>query len=81
MGIVSEAQKKFTPNCRYGHGDLNKLRLLTFNNQPRGTIIPTYFEIPGSGPVTMDGNGYSIVLYRCDQCGYTELFDDGIANG
>jgi len=81
MGIISDAQKNVKPNCRYGHGDLERLRLFTEDRQPRGTIIPTYLEIPNTGAAISDGSGYTMTLYRCPKCGYTELFDDGVVNG
>lgn len=81
MGIISNAQTKVTPNCRYGHGDLVRLKLRNEDGLPRGTIISTYLELENMGTAMMDGKGYSITLFRCPTCGYLEIFDDGDYNG
>lgn len=81
MGIIQDAQKKVTPNCRYGHGDLERLKLKNEEGQSRGTIISTYLEIENMGSAMMDGRGYSVSVFRCQTCGYIELFDDGDYNG
>jgi hypothetical protein len=80
MGTTSETVK-VTPMCRYGHGPLGRIRLLNHEEHPRGMVLPTYLEIPGMGPALMDGNGFSVTLFRCSTCGYLELFDDEVANG
>jgi hypothetical protein len=55
--------EKFTPNCRYGHGDLQKLQ--TVFGGEWGLVSSTLgVEVLFTGD-----------LYICATCGYTELFD------
>ena len=53
----------FTPNCRYGHGDLIKAIV---NKSDLFALIVT-----NSPRYSFSGN-----LYICPSCGYTEFFDN-----
>lgn len=55
----------FKPNCRYNHGDLE--RVILPNGDRFAYVIP-----PGAG-VVFTGH-----MYICRICGYTEFFDDEV---
>ena len=68
---------KINPICRYGHGELSVqpgkwaltgIEFETFDtsstvNEPLSTIA-------------LNGNAFTLSIYRCPTCGYLEFFDD-----
>lgn len=69
---------EFIPACRYGHGDLEKVSLVTPEGEPRGMVLPTFRALPDLGNLLADGKGFTVVAYRCAKCGYLEFFDDEV---
>ena len=70
MGLLNDSFL-FKPNCRYGHGDLDKV-----NNR---VGYPNSFGLVGSH---FDENGkphpagvLAVDVFECKTCGYTELFE------
>jgi hypothetical protein len=69
--------EKVTPTCRYGHGPLVQIDLMTSDGKPRGMMLST-FEFSDEKSMAMeDGNGYSVIGFRCSVCRYMEFFDEG----
>ena len=66
---------KFRPECKYGHGELyldNKTWALSgveVTNNPNNTFTTAW-----------NGHAYTLKIYRCNTCGYLELFDDVVEN-
>lgn len=78
--------EKITPTCRYGHGPLNRDKPDTNHYWAvMGAVnIPLTAMSPVNKPIsdTQSSNLiYTVNLYRCETCGYIELFDDEIDNG
>lgn len=80
-GLINSPTSKVIPTCRYGHGNLGRIVLASTLHEPRGMYIPTFQDSFGKGTILSDGNGYTVIMYRCPTCGYIELFDDGVVNG
>jgi hypothetical protein len=63
---------KVTPECRYGHGELD------WQVDPSGEI--SQFVLGGvhaeNGQFTPTSRFFGVKLFRCSTCGYIELFDD-----
>lgn len=67
------------PECRYGHGALQRIELQKINNKTRLLALATFAQ---TGPLLgMDGGGFTVQMFRCPQCGYLELFDWQAQNG
>lgn len=71
---------KVKPNCRYGHGDLEK-HISTVGGV--GYLLPGFRVTSSqSNDIALLGNaGFSVTLYECKTCGYIELFDDLYEDG
>lgn len=55
---------KIVPKCRYCHEDLFRVKFLGQDRQ-FALIMPNDVR-----------SGFSVNLYTCKKCGYTELFDE-----
>lgn len=58
---------KIVPNCRYGHGDLERVLPEVDKN---GEALPFGFTVRRYASLRFEGD-----LYVCGSCGYTEFFD------
>lgn len=77
-GYVKEYMSEtVTPTCRYGHGPLARMDLRSHDDKPRGIMFSTFQPESPNGRALFDGNGYSVIGYRCKVCRYMEFFDEG----
>ena len=78
---------KFTPTCRYGHGDLEVIPRAPENHYwglMGAHHLPLRVGMSVNKPLSAteaSGRIYTVAIYRCSTCGYMELFDDGVRNG
>lgn len=73
MEIVDAAMSdighcQIVPNCRYGHGDLWRVRA--------GGMYPQWGLITASISTGNSETMFVGKLFVCEKCGYTEFFDD-----
>ena len=79
-----------TRTCRYGHGDLERLNDQTPAHQwalmgvklaapPEGTDL-----LPVKGrnvAIDLSRRVFTVTIWRCQECGYLELFDEDLRDG
>jgi hypothetical protein len=72
---ASDPPKGIRPNCRFGHGPMEKLPTtwaLTGLDTRKGDEHSPYFA-------RANGRAYALTVYRCSECGALELFDFDVA--
>ena len=74
---------KIEPQCRYGHGELTLSPELWSLAGMTATQMTCNSDCDDSlDDVAMNGRAFTVLVYRCECCGYIELFDDAeVKNG
>lgn len=72
---MSNESPPITPACRYGHGPLRPAH----GGQERRYVLRSVFKsknAEGDDEITETPYVFTLHLFRCDTCGYLEMFDD-----
>ena len=66
-------ERMMQPTCRYGHGSLVEQS----NSRGTGWAVMGIDSLSEKGNIGLVKGMFTVRLWKCLECGYLEMFDDG----